>query len=165
MADEIRTHRLLLRRAQMSDLDGIHAALSDPQSMRYWSSLPHRTVDESETWLRSMVDADLAISDDFIVEHDGRVLGKTGCWRLPEVGFILVRDAWGQGFASEALSGYLDRRRKIGEPKVITADVDPRNEASLRLLRRHRFVETGRAIGTWNVGGESCDSVYLAVRL
>ena len=165
MADEIRTDRLLLRRARMSDLDAIHAALSDPEAMRYWSSAAHATLAESEVWLRSMVDADLTISDDFIVEHQGRVLGKTGCWRLPEVGFILVRDAWGKGFASEALAAYLDRRRTIGEPKVITADVDPRNDESLRLLRRHGFVETGRATGTWNVGGEWCDSIYLAVRL
>ena len=165
MADEIRTDRLLLRRALISDLDAIHAALSDPEAMRYWSSAPHATRHDSEAWLRSMVDADLTISDDFIVEHHGRVIGKTGCWRLPDVGFILVRDAWGQGFASEALSAYLDRRRTIGEPGVITADVDPRNEASLRLLQRHGFVETGRATGTWNVGGESCDSIYLAVRL
>ena len=165
MADQICTARLLLRRARMSDLDAIHLALSDPEAMRFWSSAPHETRDESEAWLRSMVDADLTISDDFIVEHEGRILGKTGCWRLPEVGFILVRDAWGKGFASEALSAYLDRRRTIGAPAVITADVDPRNEASLRLLHRHGFVETGRAARTWNVGGVWCDSIYLAVRL
>ena len=165
MADEIRTERLLLRRARMSDLDAIHSALSDPEAMRFWSSLPHQTRKESETWLRSMVDADLAISDDFIVEHDGRVIGKLGCWRLPEVGFLLVRNVWGQGFASEALRAYLDRRRAIGEPREITADVDPRNAASLRLLLRHGFVETGHATQTWHVGDEWCDSVYLELRL
>ena len=165
MADEIRTERLLLRRARMADLDAIHSALCDPEAMRFWSSLPHQTREESETWLSSMVDADLAISDDFIVEHDGRALGKVGCWRLPEVGFILVREAWGQGFASEALRAYLDRRRAIGKPPVIKADVDPRNAASLRLLQRHGFVETRRATRTWHVGDEWCDSVYLEIRL
>ncbi|HET7709046.1 MAG TPA: GNAT family N-acetyltransferase [Sphingomicrobium sp.] len=165
MADEIRTDRLLLRRARMSDLNALHAALSDPDAMRYWSTPPHRTLDESETWLTSMVDADPAISDDFILQLDGRVLGKLGCWRLPEIGFLLLRDAWGQGFAGEALGAYLERRRVIGEPRAIRADVDPRNAASLRLLQRHGFVETGRAPRTWHVGGEWCDSVYLEVRL
>ena len=165
MPDEIRTDRLLLRRARMSDLDAIHSALSDPEAMRYWSTPPHQTREESETWLASMVEADLAISDDFIVEQDGRVLGKVGCWRLPEVGFLLVRDAWGQGLASEALGAYLDRRRKLGEPQAIRADVDPRNTASLQLLKRHGFVETGRAARTWHVGGEWCDSIYLELRL
>jgi ribosomal-protein-alanine N-acetyltransferase len=165
MADEIRTDRLLLRRARMSDLDAIHSALSDPEAMRYWSSPPHQSGEESETWLASMVDADPAVSDDFIIEHEGRVLGKVGCWRLPEVGFLLVRDAWGQGFASEALGAYLHRRRAIGDPRAIKADVDPRNAASLRLLRRHGFVETSRAARTWNIAGEWCDSVYLELRL
>jgi RimJ/RimL family protein N-acetyltransferase len=46
---------------------------------------------------------------------------------------------------------------------AITADVDPRNEASLRLLARLGFVETGRATGTVEIAGELCDSVYLAL--
>jgi len=162
---EIRTDRLVMRRARMSDLDTMHRALSDPRGMRYWSSTPHETLEQSEQWLRSMVDADLTISDDFILEHDGRAIGKLGCWRLPEIGFLLVSEAWGQGFASEALAAYLNRRRALGTPPVIKADVDPRNAKSLALLNRHGFVETGRARRTWNVGGEWCDSIYLAVDL
>jgi ribosomal-protein-alanine N-acetyltransferase len=48
--------------------------------------------------------------------------------------------------------------------EAITADVDPRNEASLRLLTRLGFVETGRASATYEVEGEISDSVYLALR-
>lgn len=154
-----------MRRARMSDLAAIHAVMSDPEAMRFWSSPPHRELAESEAWLRSMVDADRAVSDDFIVELQGGVLGKLGCWRLPEVGFILARDSWGRGIASEALRAYLDHRRRIGTPSVISADVDPRNTRSLSLLQRHGFVETGRASRTWHVGGEWCDSIYLAVDL
>ena len=163
--DEIRTERLLLRRARMQDLAAIHELLSHPVAMRYWSSPPHIELAESETWLRSMVDADLTISDDFIVERDGQVIGKLGCWRLPDVGFLFDPALWGRGYASEALSAYLQRRREIGSPVAITADVDPRNVASLNLLARHGFIETGRATGTWNVGGELCDSIYLELRL
>lgn len=165
MADEIHTERLRLRRATMADLDAIHAVLSDPEATRYWSTPPHQDIKQSETWLRSMVDADRSISDDFIVEYQGRTLGKVGCWRLPEVGFILAPDCWGKGIASEALGAYLEHRRAIGAPTVISADVDPRNVRSLALLERHGFVETSRASRTWNVGGEWCDSIYLAVDL
>ena len=112
-----------------------------------------------------MVDADPAVSDDFIVEHDGQLIGKLGCWRLPEIGFMIDADHAGQGFATEALTAFLDHRRRIGTPRQITADVDPRNRASLALLVRHGFVETGRAQGTWVVAGETCDSIYLALDL
>ena len=38
---EFRTERLLLRPAQADDLEPLHAILSDPQAMAYWSSPPH----------------------------------------------------------------------------------------------------------------------------
>ena len=149
----------------MTDLPAIHGILSNPTAMRYWSSPPHGDISESETWLRSMVDADEGESDDFIIERDGEVIGKLGCWRLPEIGFILGPAAWGQGYASEAMKAFLERRRAIAEPSRLIADVDPRNEPSLRLLTRHGFVETGRAARTWHIAGEWCDSVYLELAL
>jgi RimJ/RimL family protein N-acetyltransferase len=163
MRDEIRTPRLRLRRARPDDLAGLHAVLSDPAAMRYWSTPPHRNLDETREWLDSMMAAPKDESDDFIVEHDGRVIGKAGCWRLPEIGFILHRDCWGLGLAREALAAiipYLFGRFAI---PAITADVDPRNAASLALLRRLGFTQTGRAERTWLVGEEYCDSIYLAL--
>lgn len=162
---EIRTERLLLRRAMMDDLPEIHAIMSNADVMRHWSTLPHDSIDQSADWLRSMVEADTMDSDDYVIERDGRVIGKIGCWKLPEIGFYLAPDHWGQGFASEAMTAYVDRRRALGEPKVLIADVDPNNGPSLNLLTRHGFVETGRATGTWIVGGEAYDSVYLALTL
>ena len=162
---EIRTERLLMRRARMDDLNAIHALLSDAQATLYWSTPPHSDIAQSEKWLRSMVYADPEISDDFCVELDGRVIGKLGCWQLPEIGFLFDPARWGRGYASEAMAAFLARRRALGSPTAITADVDPRNLASLNLLARHGFVETGRKARTWNVGGEWCDSVYLALRL
>ena len=165
MADEIITERLRLRRARMSDLAAIHGLLSDPRNMRFWSTPPHTSLYQSEAWLRSMVDADPSTSDDFIVERNGQPIGKLGCWQLPEVGFMIASDETGKGYATEAMAAFLERRRGLGEPSTLTADVDPRNEASLRLLARHGFVETGRVKGSWTVGGEVCDSVYLALDL
>ena len=149
----------------MDDLDDVHAIMSDPDVMRYWSTPPHETVEQTADWLRSMVEADTMASDDYVIERDGRAVGKIGCWKLPEIGFHLARDQWGQGVASEAMAAYLDRRRALGEPARLIADVDPRNVASLNLLARHGFVETGRAKSTWIVGGEICDSIYLALDL
>jgi [ribosomal protein S5]-alanine N-acetyltransferase len=161
----LKTPRLLLRRATMDDLPTIHALLSDPVGMRYWSTPPHTDIAQSETWLRSMVDADPAESDDFVVEKEGAVIGKLGCWKLPEIGFNLASSQWGQGYASEAMVAFLARRRALRDPSALTADVDPRNVRSIRLLEKHGFVETGRASGTWQVGDELCDSIYFSVKL
>ena len=165
MPDEIITERLRLRRATMADLAAIHGLLSDPRNLRYWSSPPHETLDQSEAWLRSMVEAEPASSDDYVVELDGRVIGKAGAWELPEVGFMIAFDQTGKGFATEAMRAFVQRRRRLGEPRRLIADVDPRNQPSLRLLARLGFFETGREKATWTVGGEVCDSIYLALDL
>ncbi len=160
---EIVTERLRLRRARADDLDALHAVLSQPVAMRYWSSPPHGDREQTRTWLAGMIDAPPQLSDDYVVEFEGRVIGKAGCWRLPEVGYILHPDYWGRGLAREALGAVIDHVFAGWPVEALTADVDPRNEASLRLLARLGFVETHRAKRTWLVGEEWCDSVYLAL--
>lgn len=158
----IRTERLLLRRAKAEDLEPIHAILGDPRAMRYWSTPPHATLEESRLWLGRMIDAPPE-SDDYIVELDGRVIGKAGCWRLPDIGYILAPDLWGKGYAREALEAVIAHLFATRDLPTITADVDPRNAASIGLLLRLGFTETHRAKGTWQVGDELCDSVYFAL--
>ena len=164
MTDELRTERLILRRALPEDVEAMHRIMSDPVAMRYWSTPPHVERDETASWLASMIEDNPSERDDFIVTLDGAVLGKLGAWRLPEIGFLIDPNHWGQGIASEAMVAFIDRRRAIGSTEL-TADVDPRNQGSLRLLERHGFIETGRAAGTWQVGDELCDSVYLRLAL
>jgi ribosomal-protein-alanine N-acetyltransferase len=163
--DLIRTNRLVLRRARPDDVDAMHAILSDSRAMRYWSTIPHVERVQTEQWMADMLAIDGATGDDFIVEMDGRLVGKLGCWKLPEMGYILAPEVWGLGVASEALAAFLDHRRAMPAPRTLTADVDPRNLASLKLLKRHGFIETGRAKGSWKVGDEFCDSVYLSLSL
>ena len=105
---EIRTARLLLRRPRWDDLDAIHEILSDPKAMRYWSSLPHETIEQTRAWLAKMIEAPPGESDDYVIEREGRVIGKAGCWRLPEIGFVLHPLHWGQGYAREAVGAAIE---------------------------------------------------------
>jgi len=162
--DEVRTDRLLLRRARPDDAAAMHRIMSNPVAMRYWSTPPHAEIAQTERWMASMAEADPAARDDFIVTLDGALIGKLGAWMLPEIGFLIDPEHWGHGYALEALAAYIDRRRVLGSTEL-TADVDPRNIASLRLLNRCGFVETHRANGTWQVGDELCDSVYLRLNI
>ncbi len=163
MTVELITERLRLRRARPEDAVDLYAVFSDPRAMRYWSTPPHAEIGETRRWLDSMISADPQASDDFVIERDGVVIGKAGAWRLPEIGFILHPGFWGQGLAHEALSAVIGRLFATRPLDRLTADVDPRNAASLRLLARLGFAETGRAARTWRVGEDWCDSVYLAL--
>ncbi|MEO8176681.1 MAG: GNAT family N-acetyltransferase [Sphingomicrobium sp.] len=158
---ELHTDRLVLRRARSSDLEAMHAVLSDGQAMQYWSNAPHAELAETARWLDSMITSQREISDDFIVTLDGEAIGKMGAWRLPEFGFILRSDQWGHGYAAEALAAFLDHMFAARGVDFLTADTDPRNAAARRLLTSHGFVETGRASGTWTTHIGLCDSIYL----
>ena len=160
---ELRTARLRLRRAVPGDLAALHEVLSHPAAMRFWSTPPHTDLAQTRLWLDAMIAAAPAESDDFVIERDGRVIGKAGCWRLPEIGFILHPDHWGQGLAREALTAVLARAFVVFNLPAIEADVDPRNAASLKLLSALGFKETRREARTIKVGDEWCDSVYLSL--
>jgi ribosomal-protein-alanine N-acetyltransferase len=159
-----RTDRLLLRPATGADVAAFHRILGDPQAVTYWSSLPHRTVEETEAWVRSMIAIPPGDGEDFVVEHDGAVIGKAGFHRFPRIGFVLHPDHWGRGFAGEALRFVIDRAFRVHGLKRIEADVDPRNQASLACLARLGFTEYDRQERTWLIGGEWLDSVYLELR-
>lgn len=159
----VRTERLLMRRAEPRDLGPLHVVLSDARAMRYWSTPPHASLHISRAWLKEMMASPEGESDDFVVEHEGRVIGKAGFWRMPEIGYIFHPDSWGRGLAFECLSALVDRAFARFAVDELVADVDPRNHASLGLLAKLGFVETRRAVATLQVGEEWCDSVYLAL--
>jgi [ribosomal protein S5]-alanine N-acetyltransferase len=158
---EIRTERLLLRQAREEDLAAFHSILSDARAMSYWSTPPHGDISQTRKWLDSMIEIEKGEGEDFVVELDGRVIGKAGLFRFPEIGFILHPDAWGRGFAREALEPVLGRAFAEHGLPAVEADVDPRNDRSLRLLGGLGFSEVRRAERTWLVGDQWCDSIYL----
>jgi len=160
---ELVTTRLKLRRAVPNDLEAMHEILSNRAAMRFWSTAPHRDLEQTRAWLAAMIAEEPPLSDDFLIEHQGRVIGKAGAWRVPEIGFILHPDYWGQGFAGEAVGAAIAHVFARYDVDTITAEADPRNDPSVRLLKRLGFVETGYAAATYEIEGEVSDSVYLAL--
>lgn len=100
---------------------------------------------------------------DFMLEVDGRVIGKAGAWSPPEIGFLLSREHWGRSLMDEALRAVIPHLFAVTDVPQFTADVDPRNAALLRLLGRLGFQVTGYAARTFFVYEEWADSVYLAL--
>jgi ribosomal-protein-alanine N-acetyltransferase len=157
------TRRLVLRRMAMADAPALHEVLCDAETMRYWSTLPHQRLAETEAWVtRTMEAVASGESDDFVVTREGQVIGKAGLWRGDELGILIVRSQWGQGLATEALRAVIGRAFDRGAPRI-EADVDPRNDACLALLTRLGFRKSAEAKATFRIGDEWADSVYLTL--
>ncbi len=160
---ELRTERLVLRPACSGDLDALHAIMRQPRAMAYWSTPPHDTLAQTADFLDGMMTIPPGEGEDFAIEHQGRMIGKAGLYRFPDIGYILDPDHWGRGLMREALTAVIARAIAVHGLPRIQADVDPRNAASLRLLAWLGFRETDRQARTWLVGEEWCDSVYLVL--
>lgn len=155
------TPRLTLRKPQPTDAAALHLAMREPAAMRYWAHPEHAALAETEAFVAKMLAADQAGGDEFVIEHQGAVIGKAGMWRRWEIGFLLRPDHWGKGLAREALDALIAHLFAAHDTDHLTAEVDPRNAASLGLLARMGFRETHRAERTMQWREEWCDSVYV----
>ena len=160
----IRTERLLLRRARPDDLEDLHAVMGDARAMRYWDRPAHDDLAQTRRFLEALIRSDGEDDDDFAIEFGGRMIGKAGFWRKAEIGYLIHPDLWGQGLASEALAALIPRAFQRWRISEITAECDPRNTASVALLRKFGFVETGYAEKNFDYGGiEWCDTAYYSL--
>jgi RimJ/RimL family protein N-acetyltransferase len=132
----LRTERLVLRPPQAEDLDAWAGFMADPEASRVLGGAQPRAL----AW-RSLTGAAGAwalygFSMFSVVETaSGRWVGRVGPirpegWPGPEVGWGLVRDAWGRGYATEAAAACIDWAfDTLGWDDVIHT-IDPDNRAS-----------------------------------
>lgn len=163
-AAPLQTERLVLRRLAESDVDDVLAWMGDPEVARYQLYEPRSRAEVEEHIAKAVAATRLAEKHDwveFAIELDGRVIGliyftiSSVDDRTGEIGWALTRAYQGRGYAAEAASAVLDLA--FGELRLhrVTAELDPRNEASialcLRLGMRHEahFVEQLMFKGAW----------------
>lgn len=138
----LETERLLLRPIVQADLDGWAALLADPDSARFIGGVMSR----AEAWRGMAAMAGSWLLKGFgmfsIVEKEsGRWIGRVGPWQPEgwpgtEVGWGLIKDAWGRGYAAEGATAAIDWAfDTLGWTQVIHT-IDPRNLPSIALAER-----------------------------
>jgi len=140
---EILTHRLRLRPPAEADADQIFARYgNDTAVCRYMSWTPHRSIDDTLSYLRRIVsDNEQGASAGYLIfsRDSGKLLGSVGGGlqgpRM-QFGFCLARDAWGQGFATEATRAFINAASEDSAIWRIQALCDVENRASARVLEK-----------------------------
>jgi RimJ/RimL family protein N-acetyltransferase len=137
----IETERLLLRPLGLADIDEFLALHDDPEVTRFIRPLERREADErlrlvEREWLERGHGM-FAVFD----RASGRFLGRAGLkhWSQfdeTELGWVLRRDAWGHGYATEAARACRDWGFASLDVPYLTAMIHPENDASVRLARR-----------------------------
>jgi ribosomal-protein-alanine N-acetyltransferase len=159
----LETKRLTLRAAKQSDLHDLFAIYSDKRAMAYWSTPPHDSPERTQQNLSGMIASAAKLLVYFVIEMDGRVIGTAGMHKDNEVGFMLHPDYWRQGIVTEAMQAIIPHIFNVTDVSALTADADPRNLASVNLLKSLGFRETHRAENTFCIDGVWVHSIYLAL--
>lgn len=148
--ERLETGRLVIRRPHMSDADAVFSRYAnDPEVTRYVSFATHKSVADAHVFL--------ALSDSewerwpagpYLVHarDDGRLIGGTGlAFETPQramTGYVLAKDAWGRGYASEALRAMIDVARQTGVERLYAlCHVDHR--PSWKVLEKCGFLREG----------------------
>jgi ribosomal-protein-alanine N-acetyltransferase len=144
MEKGLETERLLLRKLTIADVEAMHRILSDPVTMQFWPK-PF-DLEGSRRWVQRSIDAyeqthlgRFAI----ILKEDGRLAGDCGFLRSEvngvqenDLGYILGKEFWGQGFATEAAAACLKYGITVLGLERIVASMATHHLASKRVAEK-----------------------------
>lgn len=158
--ERFETPRLVLRKPTSTDADGIFARYAgDAEVTRFLSWRRHVSVGETRAFIEFSDTQwrDHAAGPYLIESHTGVLLGGTGleCRGVDEAttGYVLARDAWGMGYATEALEAMIHIAREI-DLRDLYAICHAGHAASQRVLEKCGFRCKGRLLADFpNLSG------------
>ena len=142
MEPRLETERLLLRPTAAEDLDGWAELMADAEASRFIGG----PVPRAAAWRGLATMAGSWALKGFgmfslIEKASGRWIGRVGPWQPEEwpgteVGWGILRSAWGRGYATEAAAATIDWAfDTLGWDDVIHC-IDPANAESIRVAER-----------------------------
>jgi ribosomal-protein-alanine N-acetyltransferase len=139
----VETERLLLRRLTVDDLDDLAVLYRDPEVRRYFPD-GVRTYEQTRDELEWVIDV-YYVRYGYglwatILKETGAFIGRCGLlpWEIGgrtevEVAYLLGREHWGQGLASEAARAIVAHAFATLPVDRLICLVDPGNDASRRV--------------------------------
>jgi RimJ/RimL family protein N-acetyltransferase len=168
----ITTERLVLRWISEDDIESLYAIFSDPQVMRYWSTVPLADREAAAELQREIAESnksDKMIKWGLALRDSNTVIGTTTLFNLnldngrAELGYAMARAHWGKGYMNEALTALVSHAFEVMKLRRLEADVDPRNASSIRTLERLGFQREGFLRERWHVNGEIQDALFYGL--
>lgn len=148
----LETERLILRGWKPEDIECVHAVFSHEENAKYiggtkerWQSWRHMAMIMGHWNLRGFTE--------FVIEtkDTGTTIGFAGPWfpegwPEPEIGYSLVPDAHGQGFATEAaIAGLKFAYEQLGWTTAISM-IDEHNDGSKHVARKMGAIFEKRSV-------------------
>ena len=140
----LHSDRLELRLPQLSDTPQIYRYAIDPRSSRYLSWSPHQDEMQTQQFLYGCISSWHGWERlPWVICAGGRVVGMIEVklkGRNAGIGYVLAPDAWGQGYASEALALVSEALFQHSPVSAIWALCVTQNPASARVLEKCSYL-------------------------
>jgi ribosomal-protein-alanine N-acetyltransferase len=168
----LETERLTLRWLTPGDAEAQFAIFSDPRVMRYWSSPAWTDMAQSHAAIEHTLQAyrdGSALRFAVVLKETGAMIGYVNLYafhdtnRRCDIGYALASIHWGRGYLPEALRALIAHGFDALGLNRIEADIDPRNEASAKVLEKLGFEREGYMKERWIVNGEVCDTAFYGL--
>lgn len=165
------TKRLILRSPRIDDLAAFLAYRNHPENVRFQPVEPMTEIDAA-AFLAGQATIDTSAGQCWMMcaierRTDGRMVGEVGVYLSPaiertgNIGWAIHSDYQGQGFASEAARALLDHLFVERNLHRVTANGDPRNVASTRVMKRLGMRREGSMLKSlWTKGAWQNESLY-----
>jgi RimJ/RimL family protein N-acetyltransferase len=167
---EIATTRLRLRRFVLADAADLHAIRGDKEAMRHWDHPGDADVEETREAAR-LFEREMAAGEAIYMTArlaDGGFAGLFDLSELksgrPDLGFMVVRRLWRQGYGREGAEAMVEEARRRGA-KALKARIHAANEASRRLLVRLGFSQSSALRPLEVAPGRIVDCAHLEMDL
>ncbi|HEX3779257.1 MAG TPA: GNAT family N-acetyltransferase [Pseudonocardiaceae bacterium] len=146
---ELRSSRLRLRPLDPDDVDALLPIYTDPDVHRYFTDKVFDLAGVRHLIQQRLTRDVPAGMGSWVLQREDTVVGIAQLWPaknpagVPEIGWLLGKQYWGAGLATEAATAIIEHGfRRLGLP-VILALVHRDNAASLRLAKRLGFLDVG----------------------
>jgi len=145
--EHIETTRLVLRKPTGVDAEAVYTRYSsDTEVTKYVGWPRHQSIEQTKAFLDfSEAEWNRWPAGPYLIEGRGdrKLLGGTGlAFETPRVaatGYVLARDAWGHGYATEVLAAVVVVARQLGVQRLY-ALCHPSHQRSIRVLEKCGFV-------------------------
>lgn len=165
---EINTERLVLKPLGRKFLKTVIRYAMDYENTKFMSNLPCETVGEAEGFLSDASDEWKKEKPEFLefaIIYNNVHIGSVSVHfenNAGELGWIINKDYWGNGFAYEAAKALINYVKTKIKVTHFLAHCDTRNIASYRVMEKLGMTRTGEWGGRWNRSAteESCECKY-----
>jgi RimJ/RimL family protein N-acetyltransferase len=157
--------RLLIRLVTEADLPALLVVNSDDAVTRYLPYASWRGIEDARNWytrMSALQAAGSALQFALLERVSGTAIGSCLLFRYDdssaraELGYVLGRAHWRQGYMREALRSLIDCAFGELGLRRLEAEVDPRNVPSARVLTQLGFTAEGLLRERWLTRGEPC---------